>query len=219
LISEKPILGSAPLPSMSLSHEFTEYPDCDHPYSFYVMNLGLPRYSNCWHYIPNETFESSIFTKIDHVGVIESAPSSDFIIAAQHMLACALQCQPCDLRCRDADKVRIRESIIEGLFDCIEISQSHSTIFWTSGYQNDFESLKQYIYRSGLDNKDPLYLEPPHVRRFKRDQLIDYTQGLRVLHRLGSEKHIPKHTKRRLQSLKHVIPPDIILSGGFQSYL
>lgn len=187
-----------------------DYPDSDHPWTFYFQGKAMPKWSNCWHW---QTIAESrvgsyvdlVITRIDHVGTIESEESENFTIAAQQTLI-ALIDQKEALSPYPAVSVEetqeIYENLIKGIQEMISISEQHDVVFWTSGYDDDQKMIQDAIARFELGETHADYLEPPHRVRQRNQRLFELNWQRKELRRRIDTIGRDKALKTFLHNLK-----------------
>jgi len=184
-----------------LGTDSSDYPDRDFPYTFYFQGIEMPKYSNQWWANPpkgnrHDQYIDLVYSRIDHVGNIESEEADNFLIVAQEVLLLLLTEKEEDFTV-DGIKTpellkEIRTNLISGYQQMIRIADQEEVIFWTSGYPADLERLNDAIRRFKLGPGHPDYFEPRH-RRDRRDSrlsAINWQRGdlRRLLPTLGRNK-------------------------------
>lgn len=191
-----------------------DYPESDFPWTFYFNGVALPKWSGCWFLAGIADFFGdsrdtwwdwdvgprdiwTLYTKIDHVGTIESAEPDVFLYAVQEVL-CVLFAQkeavihklqrPKKFK---ADENEIYQGLVDGAFAMRELLCNDRCAFWTSGYEGDRLRLMQAMQFAALDPKDPNYQPPPHVHSRRRSLEFYWEEQAKLLHRPEWAKGLP----------------------------
>lgn len=192
------------------------YPNSDFPYTLFFQGIPMPRWANCWGFVPArdsdaEWFVDRVWGRIDHVGIVESEEAGIFTIAAQEML-CKMLAHPDD-DClhyepeegKSLSREAIYSGLVGGLRQMIELAESEEVVFWTSGYPRDGEMLREAIskYRAGE-------FTPPHRSQWRHEIETRIWTQRRDLRRLAASRNVEKETRRFIHALpkaKSVEPP------------
>ncbi len=169
----------------------------------------MPQWSNCWGFIklpesPADSFLDRVWSRIDHVGVIESEEAGIFIIAAQQVLCVMLENPDGCLQYDDTEvgvprlRSQVYDGIIGGLRQMIEVAESEDVVFWTSGYAADAARLRDALakYRTGE-------LTPPHPTKWRQEIEQQIWTQRRDLRRLAQSGRAEKEIRRFI----HALPP------------
>ena len=186
-----------------------EYPDSDFPWTFYFQGLAMPRWSNCWQFqpVPDRSYDwylDRVHTRLHHVGKLESEEATIFLVAAQEVLIQAI-----DHKAAFLDGVRdladppetVFDRFISGLGAMIQIAETESVVFWTSGYEADGRNVAEAVRRFRLGPPHPDFIVPPHriTEKAKTETIIEWQR--KELRRRSQKRGLKKELKRILHDL------------------
>lgn len=186
-----------------------EYPEIDFPWTHYFQGVPMPRWSNCWHFLPVadssvDWYLDQVRGRLDHVGTIESEEAAVFAIAAQQVLLNALDRKEEFLReveCPTMEREAVYQGLLSGLQQMIATCDREEVVFWTSGYARDREILVDAIRRFQLGSAHPDYFTPPHRIRRRQEHLLHLNIQRRALRGRSSTAGFDKALKRFLHEL------------------
>lgn len=162
-----------------------KYRDEDFPYTFYFQGEELPKWSNIWPGtlltdIYFDYYLEEVWRKIDHEGMIESEDSDLFIVAAQETLIGVIKKQDEfveSMKDRPGGDTFEFQKWLLGITRTIEIAENHKVVFWTSGYEDDLQALKDRIAKFELGPNHPDFLAAPHqIDRYRHTNHYINTQ-------------------------------------------
>jgi hypothetical protein len=186
-----------------------EYPENDFPWTLYFQGKAMPRWSNCWHFqpVPDGKYDwylDRVQTRLHHVGQLESDEAGIFLIAAQEVLIHVIDHkQPFLEGAKDLSDPpeSVYESFISGLCAMIQIAETESVVFWTSGYEADDQMVTEAVRRFQLGAAHPDYLVPPHriAEQTRIESNIEWQR--KDLRRRSQQRGVAKELKRFLHDL------------------
>lgn len=203
---------------MKVPDPFGHYPEADWPFTFYFNGEALPKWSACW---PSSLLNKHlrdeddgydvcdrdvelISHKIDHVGIVESAPPAVFIFSIQRVLMLLLEHEDdasasITMFQGSPDPVEVRQGLIDGCFRMREFVQRDRVALWTSGYEADQIELKKLTTELGSESRPS--------RLFPHQQSVSFMLGkqlehqLKQIHRLAQNGKLDKAMRSRLHQL------------------
>lgn len=205
----------------------SDYPDHNLPYPFYFNGTELPKWSAQWHLVPLDRlfndFTDSPATgwdefvgyqhiwhlqcRIDHVGWIDSEDPGIFHVCAQEVLRVMLLNRDqvvqsiggIDTKGESGSEVYLQ--IVEGIAKMLALCARDGCAFWTSGYEEDRLRVEEWVKRSALPPSHSEYLEPPHVRQRRSEQIRRAGSQLSELRRLAQQGTLNKRLRQLVNQL------------------
>lgn len=170
----------------------------------------MPKWSNCWHFLsiadsPVDWYVDQVFTRVHHVGVIESEEADIFLIAAQQVLLQLLDPKEeifFDLGRSQEECATIREGLLSGLQQMIVASEHEEVVFWTSGYDADHKKLVDTLQRFRLGDQHSEYVPPPHRLHRQQETLLHLNSQRKEMRRRLATIGPDKNLKRFIHELK-----------------
>lgn len=197
------------------------YPDEEFPWNFYFNGVLMPKWGACWGLAdvsrflePDKHWDNDvglrdiylIESRIDHVGVPESADANLFIYAVQEVL-CIL------LGEREAVMESLRtnsgssgvDEIYQGLVSTAlrmrRLAGDQRIAFWTSGYEADRLRLLERMELAQLPDSDPRHELPPHLRRVAIELARCIKDQKSKLHGLAQSGQLHKDLRKELHAI------------------
>jgi hypothetical protein len=201
-----------------------QYPDDDFPWTMYFNGHPMPRWANCWHLIPilgraedlmrewscTADFKRlwSLSRRIDHCGAAESEDPEIFRVCCTTLIYLMLRDEQAildemtrDGASRASASVEIFTGVRDGLFAMNHRCREDGFAFWGSGYEADREFLCEYIRRYRLPQGHPDWVEPPHMGKFRRENLWQVDSMRRDIVALLGTRPLPKEVRRLIHEL------------------
>lgn len=174
-----------------------DYPAADFPWTLYFHGVEMPKWSNCWGFLPlpekHPDWDAGlVYSRIDHVGQVESEEADTFIVAAQQMLLASVDQYEGFLH-RAAAEVPTEslelayQNLQSGLRQMILLAEKETVVFWAGGYTDAADLAREAVRRFKLGHGSPDYLEPPHRLTRARDRALTIDLQRTLLRRHVSE--------------------------------
>jgi hypothetical protein len=194
-----------------------DYPDHDFPWGFYFNGEIMPKWGACWGMAGIEGFLQRervsdqalgdrdvyiIYSRIDHVGVIESADHHVFIYAVQEVLQILLRNRDTILASFSDCSPEVYHGLVDAAFRMRELASQQRRAFWTSGYEADRITMLDAMRRCQLSPDSPEFMLPPHVHHLQRALKSENVAQVRRLHQLAQCGELKKDTRRRLLEIR-----------------
>jgi len=194
-----------------------EYPASDFPYTFYFKGEEMPKWGACWgmagvwDFIQLERDADQevghrdvffIYTRIDHVGVVESADPDVFIYAIQEVIGYLLSQRDSVLGSIGNHPPEVYAGLVTAALRMRELAVQQRRAFWSSGYEQDRLRLLEVMRCCQLPPDSPEFLSPPHLTHWK--SMLQCLRDLQVrkLHQLAQSGQLDKDLRKKLYEIR-----------------
>lgn len=195
------------------------YEDCPWLFDFYFNGVLMPKWSRCWPTAfldrftkPQEEWDNAIGDrdlylieiKIDHVGVIESAPAAIFLFALQRVLLLSLAHQEFAVEVtknfgNGSDPNEVWNGLVEGAFQMRDLVTRDRLAIWTSGKEFDQVRLQGIVEKHRAKPQIELL---PHQMDLSRAARSKIRGQVRALHRIAHSGEFSKEIRSQLHQLQ-----------------
>lgn len=192
------------------------YPAEEFPWNFYFNGVLMPKWGAQW-WLPKDALSSSqwdwdvghrdvwlISTRLDHVGVVESADARVFLYAVQEALGILLERKSeviASIEAGGYPGLEVYEGAVSAALQMRRLVEEQQRAFWTSGYEADRLRLVEVMERAALSPEDPRFQPAPHVRAYDRDMQRALEQQRKRLHGLAQSGQWSKEWRRELHDV------------------
>ncbi len=200
------------------------YPDSEFPWTMYFNGHPMPRWANCWHFIPFLSRAEDLMRewsctadfkrlwrlscRIDHCGGAESEDPEIFRVCCTTLIYLMLRDEETMLKemlhegiSVDAAPGEVFTGVLGGLFAMNQHCRKDGYAIWTSGYEADREVLGDFIRRYQLPIEHPDRTELPHLGTFRRENMFQVDSMRRDIVGLLGTRPISKEIRRSIHEL------------------